>query len=481
MANVLRNLPSLNELLESPPLKSLVKRVNHSLVVSGARRILDDLRGQVQGVTGIQIPTPAELAERIAAWINSQSSPPLVPVINATGVILPPLLGRAPLAAEAIQAIGEIAAGYSNVEWDLASGRPVERAAAVQDLLSQLTGAEAALVASTPEAALLLTLAALAAGREVIVSRGQLSETSKGSRIHEIIEASGALLREAGTTNATSAGDYATAIGEHSAALLRSTSSNWQVVGFSEKTSLPDMVALARRHSLPVIDHLGSGAILDCSKYGIAGEPLAGESIAAGADLVLLAGDGLVGGPPCGLVLGKRELIHKIGRHSLAPALQANKLALAALAATLRLSTDPEAAERAIPVLSLLATPTENLRNRAQRLLPQLAATGVGSVEAIDEKTYLQGDALPSHELPTVWLAISPAGQTAEQLATALRRGRPAVATRLSDGRVVLDLRSVAPRYDVFLVEAVQAAVRPAAISPASGSADARSVPDRET
>jgi L-seryl-tRNA(Ser) seleniumtransferase len=376
------------------------------------------------------------------------------------------------LAAEAIQAIGEIAAGYSNLDFDLTTGRSVDRAVAVQGLLAQLTGAESALVATTPEAGLLLTLSALASGREVVVSRGQLSETSKGSRIHEVIQASGAVLREAGTTNATSAADYAGAIGQRSAALLRATSSNWQMVGFSENTSLADMVGLARSHSLPMIDFLGSGALLDCSKYGIAGVPLASESLAAGADLVLLEGDGLVGGPACGVILGKKDQLDKISRHPLLPALQANKLTLAALGATLRLSIDPAVAERAIPVLSLLATPLDNLRNRAERLQPQLAATGIGSVEVIEEKAFLQGDALPSHELPTVCLAISPASQTAEQLAAALRRGRPAVATRLTSRRALLDLRSVAPRYDVLLVDAIQAAAGPAAVAPASNPAE---------
>ena len=477
MSNVLRKLPSLSELLESPPLASLVNRVNHSVVVSRARRMLDDLRGQVQNYTGIQVPTPAELAERIAQWINSQGQPPLVPVINATGVILPPELGRGPLAAEAIQAIGEIAAGYTNLEIDLATGRPVERAVAVQGLLAQLTGAESAIVATTPAAALLLTLSALAAGREVIVSRGQLSETSKGSRIHEIIQASGAVLREAGTTNATTGADYSAVIGERSAALLRATSSNWQMVGFSQNTPLAEIVALARRRNLPVIDYLGSGAILDCSKYGIAGVPLASESITVGADLVLVDGDGLVGGPACGMILGKKEQIDKLARHPLSAALQANKLTLAALGATLRLASDPAVAERSIPVLSLLATPLDNLRNRAERLQPQIAATGIGGVEVIVEETFLQGEALPSHQLPTVCLAISPASQTVEQLAAALRRGRPAVLVRQKDNRVLVDLRSVAPRYDLLLVDAFQALAGAAAVSPAGNpGSDEKSV-----
>jgi L-seryl-tRNA(Ser) seleniumtransferase len=274
-------------------------------------------------------------------------------------------------------------------------------------------------------------------------------------------------LREAGTTNATTGAVYSAVIGERSAALLRATSSNWQMVGFSQNTPLVEIVALARRRNLPVIDYLGSGAMLDCSKYGIAGVPLASESITVGADLVLVDGDGLVGGPACGMILGKKEQIDKLARHPLSAALQANKVTLAALGATLRLSSDPAAAERSIPVLSLLATPLDNLRNRAERLQPQIAATGIGSVEVLVEETFLQGEALPSHQLPTVCLAISPASQTVEQLAAALRRGRPAVLVRQKDNLVLLDLRSVAPRYDLLLVEAIQALAGAAAVSPA--------------
>ena len=275
MSNVLRSIPSVNELLESPPLKSLVNRMSHNVVVSGVQRFLDDLRGQVRGATGINIPSGADLAERIADWIATSEQPPLRPVINATGILLHTGLGRAPLSDAAIAAVGAIAGGYASVELDLATGERSQRIAAVERQLTRLTGAEAAAVVNNNAGATVLTLATLAAGREVIVSRGQLIEIGGSFRLPDVMSASGAVLREVGTTNKTRAGDYAAAITGQTAAILRVHTSNYKVVGFTEEASLPDLVALGRRHNLPVIDDIGSGALVDLAKYGISGEPVA--------------------------------------------------------------------------------------------------------------------------------------------------------------------------------------------------------------
>jgi L-seryl-tRNA(Ser) seleniumtransferase len=458
MSNVLRNIPSVGELLESPPLKALVDRVNRNTVVTGVRQFLDDMRTQVQNAAAnVHMPAPAELAQRIADWIATDQQPTLVPVINATGILLHTGLGRAPLAEEAIEMMSAVARGYASVEIDLASGERSQRVQAVESLLTRLTGAEAATVVNNNAGATLITLAALAAGREVIVSRGQLIEIGGSYRLPEVMAASGALLREVGTTNKTRRSDYVGAIGDQTAALMRVHTSNYAVVGFSEEASLEELVSLARMRNLPLIDDIGSGALVDLSRYGVGGEPVASQSIRAGADLVLFSGDKLLGGPQCGIIVGRRSLVQMIMRHPLMRALRVDKLTLAALAATLRLYQDPELAERSIPLLSLLSTPLENLQQRAERLAPQLAAAGVASVEIVTGKTYVGGGSLPNQAISTVCLALSPTTGTVDQLAAALRSGTPAVIGRIHDSKLLLDLRSVPPRDDLGLVAAVEA------------------------
>lgn len=452
----LRNIPSVTELLDSPPLKSLVNRVSRNVVVSGVRQFLDDMRTQVQSAAAnVHVPSATELAQKIADWIATEEQPALRPVVNATGVLLHTGLGRAPLAEEAITAIANIARGYASVEIDLASGERSQRAAAVERPLTKLTGAEAAIVVNNNAGATLLTLAALGAGREVIVSRGHLVEIGGSYRLPEVMSASGAILREVGTTNKTRAADYAAAIGEQTAALLRVHTSNYAIVGFTEQTPLAELVALGRKHNLPVIDDIGSGALVDLSKYGVQGEPLAADSLRAGADLVLFSGDKLLGGPQCGIIAGRRSLVQQIVKHPLMRALRVDKLTLAALAATLQLYHDPALAERSIPLLTLLATPLENLQHRAERLAPQISTTGVAAVEIIPDRAYVGGGSLPNQSLATICLALTPTSGTVDALAAALRTGTPAVVGRIQDGRLLLDLRSVQPRDDLQLIAAV--------------------------
>ncbi|MDP6719586.1 MAG: L-seryl-tRNA(Sec) selenium transferase, partial [Pirellulaceae bacterium] len=343
MQNPLRNIPSVNELLEIPPLCGMVDRVSHSVVVSGVRTFLSDFRDEVQtAASEFKVPTATELAERIAEWIVKDETPSLRPVINATGILLHTGLGRAPLAGEAIQAMSEVAAGYSSVEVDLATGERSQRVLAVESLLTKLTGAEAAVVTNNNAAATLLTLTTLAAGREVIVSRGQLIEIGGSFRLPDVMTASGARLREVGTTNKTRLADYEQAIGEETAALMNVHTSNYRVVGFTEEVTTTELVKLGRDHKLPVIDDIGSGALLDLTKYGINEEPIAPESIKAGADAVLFSGDKLLGGPQCGIIVGRRSVIDQIAEHPMMRAMRVDKLTLAALAATLRLYRDPE-------------------------------------------------------------------------------------------------------------------------------------------
>lgn len=457
-SNLLRNIPSVSELLERPQIKSLVDRLSHNVVADSVRTFLDDLRDEVKNkATQYNVPPVGELADKIASYILRGERPPMRPVINATGVALHTGLGRAPLAEEAIEEMAAVARNYASVEFDLKTGQRSQRMDVVAPLLCRLTGAEAALVVNNNAGATLLALSALASGREVIVSRGQLVEIGGSYRLPDVMAASGARLREVGTTNKTRASDYAEAIGEETAALMRVHTSNFRVVGFTEEAPLDELVQLAGRHRLPLIDDIGSGALVDFAHFGCPGEPLARGSVAAGADLVLFSGDKLLGGPQCGVAVGRRDLIEQMAKHPLARALRVDKLTLAALSATLRLYRDEKRAELSVPLLQLAGAPLENLRNRAERLAPQIAATSaVESAEAIEETTQLGGGSLPLCEIPTWCIAVRPAGRGLDELSRVLRTGATAVVGRVSQDRLLLDLRSVFPRQDIQLVEAFE-------------------------
>jgi L-seryl-tRNA(Ser) seleniumtransferase len=455
--NLLRNLPSVNELLESPPLRNLVGKLSHNVVVTRARGVLDELRNELRTTVGdVSLPNVGDLAERIARRILEGEQPALRPVVNATGILLHTGLGRAPLAEEAIDEIVSVARGYASVEVDLATGERSQRMAAVSGLLCELSGAEAALVVNNNAGATMLALSALCAGREVIVSRGQLIEIGGSYRLPDVMSVSGAKLREVGTTNKTRMADYRDAIGETTAALFRAHTSNYRVVGFTEEATLAEFVALGRQHALPVIDDIGSGALVDFAPFGITGEPLAAASIRQGADVVLFSGDKLLGGPQCGCIVGRRDLVERIAKHPMTRALRVDKLTLAALAATLRLYRNPEEARRKIPLLELLTTPVENLKLRAERLAPQLAAANtVASATPVEDVTYLGGGAVPNQELKTWAVAIAPRDLSVDRLAHALRTGTPSVVGRIQDGKLLLDLRTVFARQDQDLVTAV--------------------------
>jgi L-seryl-tRNA(Ser) seleniumtransferase len=458
--NVLRSIPSVNELLDSPPLRGLVERVNRNVVVSGVRSFLDNLRGDLQSVTNFQVPTPSELAETIASWILAGEEPPLRPVINATGILLHTGLGRAPLAEEAVAAMVEVSRGYASVELDLKTGERSQRIVAVEKLLCQVTGAEAAVVVNNNAGATLLTLTALGFGREIIVSRGQLIEIGGSYRLPDVMTASGARLREVGTTNKTRVADFAGAIGEQTAAILRVHTSNYVVCGFAEQPTLEELVHLGHEKNLPVIDDIGSGALIDFAEFGLKGEPIASQSVSAGADLVLFSGDKLLGGPQCGVIVGKRRWVERLNKHPLTRALRVDKVTLAGLAATLRLYRDPAKAREAVPLLSLLATSPENLRLRAERIAQKLGAVrGVLAATVQEGTTFLGGGSIPTQQIATWCVAVEPQLMSLDLLAIALHSGTPAVVGRIQQGKLLLDLRSVLPRQDIELSDAVERAL----------------------
>src|SRR5256714_2922235 len=345
----LRDLPSVDE---------LTRGVEDPLAVDAARTVLAHARETIAAGG-----SPGDLAASLRAELRALRAPRLRRVLNATGVIVHTNLGRAPLAPEALERVVEAARGYSNLEYDLADGRRGSRQEHVADALRRLTGAEAALVVNNNAAAVLLALAALAEGREVVVSRGELIEIGDGFRIPDVLARSGARLREVGTTNRTRAADYERAIGPETALLLRVHQSNFRVVGFTEQPQLTELVRIARARGLPVVDDLGSGVLAE-----LGDEPSARAALAAGADLVCFSGDKLLGGPQAGIVVGHAELVERLRRHPLQRALRADKLTLAALEATLALYLDPGLAEREIPVLRMLSEPVEAVRARAKRL-----------------------------------------------------------------------------------------------------------------
>ncbi len=360
------------------------------------------------------------------------------------------------MAQEAIDEIAAVAGDYANLDVDLASAQSARRALSVERLLTQLTGAEAALVVNNNAGATMLALAALAAGRQVIVSRGEVVEIGGSYRLPDVIAASGASLCEVGATNDTRPSDYLDAISAQTAAILLVHPSNYAIVGASKHVSVGEIAGGAHTRQVALIHDVGSGALVDFAAFGLSGEPLAAESLRAGADVVLFSGDKLLGGPQCGILLGRRELIDRIERHPLSRALRVGKLTLAALGATLRLYQDPAKAARSIPLLHLLATPVENLKNRAERMAPQMAAAhAVAAAAAVEDVASLSGGSIPSQQLKTWCVALEPEAMSVDQLAAALRQGNPAVVGRIQQGRVLIDLRTVSPRNDLNLVEAV--------------------------
>ncbi len=459
MANLLRNIPSVNELLENPALKDLSDKVSHNVVVTEVRSFLDRLRSDVQEkAQDFQLPAAGELAEKIAQWIQGEERAMLKPVLNATGILLHTGLGRAPLCEEALRDMLAISSGYATVEVDPESGQRSQRTQAVERLLRQLTGAEAVAVVNNNAGATMLALAALAHGKEVVVSRGELIEIGGSFRLPDVMTTSGCQLKEVGTTNKTHLRDYEDAIGEDTAALMHAHTSNFKVVGFTHKPAIEELVALGNKHKIPVIDDIGSGAMVDFSKYGLDGEPVVAQRVAAGADVVLFSGDKLLGGPQCGIIVGRKKWIDKISKHPMMRALRVDKITLAALAATLQLYRDEQEAERSIPLLAMLSSSPENLQNRAERMVPQIVATdAVESAEVVADVTYLGGGTIPTQEIPTRCVSIVPKDRSVDELAKQLRQQTPAVFSRVQQDRLLLDLRSVMPSDDHRLIDAVTA------------------------
>ena len=459
---LLRRVPSVDELLLRPRLAALCKEVDRAFAVDALRGVLAEVRQEI--ITGVapdeRAVDPALIEKRTAEAVESQLAPSLKPVINASGVILHTNLGRAALSPAVVEEFRRTATQYSNLEYDLAAGARGKRDVHCARLLERLTGAEAAILVNNCAAAVLVTLAALARGGEVIVSRGELIEIGDGFRIPEIMEQSGALLREVGTTNRTRIADYENAINEKTRVVLRVHPSNFTVSGFTEKPEVAQLIALGERRGLPVVEDLGSGSLVDLSSAGV-NEPTVRESVEAGFSLVLCSGDKLLGGPQAGIIAGKKELVAKVRRHPLFRALRVDKLTVAALEVTLRAYLRADWGE--IPSQRMIRATLEEISGRTTRFMESLMVPQMDAEFEIGEGASLVGGgSTPAQSLPTRVLRIRSGRYSATQLEARLRSG-PAgmpVIARIEEDRLILDLRTVFPEQERALAESVVAALR---------------------
>src|SRR5579885_2421850 len=447
----LRLLPSVEELLQSATGKRLSERYTRPLALAAIRASLAQARSEIRA--GVPCPPQEALLARAEQALQREQQPHLRPVINATGVIINTNLGRAPLSQQAIEAVQRVAAGYSNLEYELEGGERGSRHRHVEALLRELTGAQAALVTNNNAAAVLLALSTLAAGREVIISRGQLVEIGGGFRVPDVMRQSGCQLVEVGTTNRTRIGDYATALSDRTALLLRVHPSNFVMSGFIESTPLDALVELAHQHNLLVMDDLGSGCLLASKDYGLAHEPTPQESIAAGADIVCFSGDKLLGGPQAGIIVGKQDVLARIAKHPLMRAVRIDKMTLAALEATLRHYQRAEA-ETHIPIWRMISTSPAKVASRATSWSSQLRAYGIAARTQRGEST-IGGGSLPGETLPTTLLALDAAGVSLplNELAKRLRTRKIPIIGRIFRDALLLDPRTVLEEQDGEVIE----------------------------
>ena len=454
MDSEFRRLPSVDRLISEERIKHLEGTYPHELLVSLVRQRLEHERLSI--TAGNPCHASDEIVESICAQLRELENPSLRPVINATGVILHTNLGRAPLSREAVAAMDTVAKGYCNLEFDLDSGSRGSRHSHIEQILCQLSGAEAALVVNNNASAVLLGLTALAKKKEVIVSRGQAIEIGGSFRIPDVMRQSGAKLVEVGTTNCTYAADYEQAISPRTAALMRVHSSNFQVTGFTHSVTFEELVTLGRRYDLLVFDDLGSGCFLDTTTFGLGPEPMVQQSVATKAALVFFSGDKLVGGPQAGIIVGKKQLVGKLKRHPLARAVRIDKIRLAGLAATSIHYLKSEAVKK-IPVWSMIAAPLEEINRRARMWAEALN----GLAQVIEGESMIGGGSLPGGTLPTRLVAISGGGKakgrsSVQTLARKLRNEKFPIIGRISEDVLLLDPRSVLPEEDQIVFQALR-------------------------
>ncbi|HKA32882.1 MAG TPA: L-seryl-tRNA(Sec) selenium transferase [Candidatus Binatia bacterium] len=450
--NLLRELPSVDRLLNHPRCRSLLASTSRDYVTRQCRALLDEIRAAIRAGKTTDAVDDESILARLAELLESERGSRLVRVVNATGTILHTNLGRALLSQAAIDAAVRAGQSAVNLEYDLEKGARGKREEMVERLLCDLTAAEAASVVNNNAASVLLGLNTLAEGREVIVSRGELIEIGGSFRIPEIMAKSGAILKEVGSTNRTHPQDYEKAIGKNTALLLKVHTSNYKIVGFAAEVSLEELVAIGKKHTVPVMEDLGSGALVDLSRHGLPKEPLVAERVKLGADVVTFSGDKILGGPQAGLIVGKKNYVQQMNKNPLQRALRCGKLTLAALEATLRLYQQSADPIEEIPTLRAFTRSLTDIEAMGTRLLPALEkALGERFRVALEDSTSQIGSgALPTEEIPTKVIAIESATLGAERIAEKFRRADPPIVGRIKDGRFLLDLRAVFDENDLI-------------------------------
>jgi L-seryl-tRNA(Ser) seleniumtransferase len=463
----LSHIPNVDRILAEPEMVQLENLYPRGIILEAVRRGLDHLRQRIMTAQG-----PADLDESIFSFenllphfmeeIQNQINPKLKRVINATGVVIHTNLGRSLLHEGAIEHISQVSRHYSNLEFDLKGGKRGSRYSHVEEILCRLTGAEAALVVNNNAAAILLVLNTLADGKEVIVSRGQLVEIGGAFRIPDVMKRSGAILKEVGTTNRSHLSDYEGAIDEDTALILKVHTSNFRIVGFTSDVALEELAELAHSHHVPIMEDLGSGCLIDLSKYGLDREPTVQEAIKGGADIVTFSGDKLMGGPQAGIILGREEYVQRIKVNPLNRAVRIDKLTLAGLESTLFVYLDEEKAVREIPTLRMLTYSHDELRKRAQRLSRKIRATIPRGVEigVRNDVSQVGGGAYPVQILPTYVVTLRPDHGSVHQLEKRLREGTPPIIARVSREEVLLDIRTVGDDEGNFIVDGIEKSMR---------------------
>jgi L-seryl-tRNA(Ser) seleniumtransferase len=442
----LRSLPSVDQLLQTEEVIQWISSYGRPLTLDAIRSVLDKVR--LGYAEASPIPDRESLLEQVGLKLQNWTAPTLRDVINATGVILHTNLGRAPLSQAALDAIRSVASGYSTLEYDLRKGKRGTRLVHAEALLKRITGVSAALVVNNNAAAVMLALTALARRRAVVIARTQLVEIGGGFRVPDVMKQSGARLVEVGTTNRVHLADYESALDESPVMILRAHRSNFRIIGFTTEPSLTELASLARRVGIPLVDDLGSGSLLDTSRFGLGHEPMVQESLAQGADLVCFSGDKLLGGPQAGIIVGRADLVAKLKKHPLARAIRADKLCLAGLSATLLHYLKDEASQE-VPIWRMIAMPTEQIRERAQNWVEI-----IGHGEVINGESTVGGGSLPGETLPTFTLALRV--RSPNRFIARLRELSPAIIARLEDDRVVLDPRTVLPEQEGALLDGLR-------------------------
>ena len=455
-----KKIPAVDRLLSDPGINALTGSYPRSLIIKAVHQVLDYIRARIRDG---EISTESQLSIKsvsalVVDKLKELSMPSLRPVINATGIVVHTNLGRSILTDRALRQFKAIAGGYSNLEYDLDQGKRGSRYTHVEDILKELTGAEAAMVVNNNAAAVLISLETMAKGREVIVSRGQLVEIGGSFRIPDVMRKSGAKMVEVGTTNKTHLSDYEEVLGPDTGLLLKVHTSNFQIVGFTEEVPLSELVKLGGRYGIPVMEDLGSGCLVDFSKYGPAKEPTVQETLSQGADLVTFSGDKLLGGAQAGIILGRKDLVEAIKKNQLNRALRIDKLTLMALGETLRLYRDERTAVREIPTLRMICQPYRSLKKKAERLIKLIGKLKTQNffVELADGNSKAGGGALPLLELPTRLLCLVPGNLSSRFMENWLRTYDPPVIARVEKERVLLDIRTIQQKELKTLAQAIR-------------------------